>query len=571
VILDAADFNDAAAPPADVVVIGAGPAGIVVALEMARSGANVLIIESGLQSFSERIQKLADASDYDRKLHAPMSMATRRQVGGTSTIWGGRCVPYDPIDFDARAFIENADWPISYEELLPYYQRACNWMACGRSVFDTAQAPLLARPIVPGFIDGDVRNTNLERWSLPTNFGLEYKRQLESSRNIRLVTGLTCAEIVCLPGTSRVDHLECRTLDGSVAQIRGGRYVLAAGGLESTRLLLASTGPSGTTLGNHSDHLGRWYMGHLEGVIANVRFTTPPRQTLFGFERDIDGVYVRRRLSFSRDFQHERQLPNIVAWLANPDLADPKHASGILSFVYLALSSPLGKFFAPDAQRLSLKGEHVPGSPYYKAERGPVSKHLKNILRQPVATARFIFGFGILRFFPRRKSPGFFVYSPGNLYPLQYHGEHRPHRESRVTLADDRDELGMPKIRIDIRFSDEDIRGVIDAHQCWDEHLRRTGCGQVEYLHENPVDAVRVRAGGGFHQIGTTRMATNPDDGVVDSDLAVHGVENLFVLSSSTFVTSGQANSTFLIIILAVRLAEHLRRLGDADSAGSGS
>ncbi len=565
-ILNAKDLAEPVISQADVVVIGAGPAGIVVALEMARSGAEVLLIESGLQSFSERIQELADASDFDRNLHAPMSMATRRQVGGTSTIWGGRCVPYDPIDFDSRPFIDNAEWPISYEELLPYYERACTWMVIGRPVFDTRQAPHLARPLVPGFIDGDVRNTTLERWSLPTNFGREYKLQLQNANNIRLVTGLTCTQIVCLPDESSVDHLECRTLDGNAVQIRGRRYVLAAGGLESTRLLLASTGPDGTAIGNHSDHLGRWYMGHLEGVISNVRFTTPPRQTLFGFERDIDGVYVRRRLSFSRDFQHERQLPNIVAWLANREPADPRHASGVLSFVYLMLSSPLGKYMAPDAQRLSLKGEKIPGSPYGEAEQGPVSEHLKNIIRQPIATVRFIFSFGIGRFSGRRRSPGFFVYNSENVYPLQYHGEHRPHRDSRVTLADDRDELGMPKLRIDIRFTDEDVNGVIAAHQCWDEYLRRTGRGQVEYLHDHLGEAIMGRIGGGFHQIGTTRMATKPDDGVVDADLAVHGMENLSVISSSTFVTSGQANSTLLIVMLAVRLAEHLRHLDSADS-----
>jgi choline dehydrogenase-like flavoprotein len=561
VILDAKDLGETVLAPADVVVIGAGPAGIVVALEMARSGSDVRLIESGRPSYSERIQQLSDAAQYDHDLHAPLSIALRRQVGGTSTIWGGRCVPYDPIDFDSRDYMESTEWPIAYEDLLPFYERACLWTSVGRPVFDTAQAPQLSRPIVPGFIDGDVRNTTLERWSLPTNFGREYRDLLRGSKKIRLVTGLTCTEIVCAPGEARVDHLECRSLDGTVAQVRGRRYVLAAGGLEGTRLLLASTGPNGGALGNHSDHLGRWYMSHIEGVISNVHFTTPPRQTLFGIERDVDGVYVRRRLSFSREFQHERRLPNIVAWLANREPADPKHQSGVLSFVYLMLSSPLGKFVATDAQRRSLRGEKVPGSPYGEAEQGPVVAHLKNIIRQPIATVRFIFSFGIGRFLSRRSTPGFFIYSPRNVYPLQYHGEHRPHRDSRVTLADDRDELGVPKLRIDIRFSDEDVNGVIAAHECWDEYLRRTGCGEIEYLHDDLGEAILSRAGGGFHQIGTTRMATNPDDGVVDANLTVHGVDNLSVVSSSTFVTSGQANSTLLIVMLAIRLAEHLKSL----------
>ena len=81
-----------------------------------------------------------------------------------------------------------------------------------------------------------------------------------------------------------------------------GSDVVASGGLESTRLLMASTGPWGGQLGNESDHLGRWYMAHLEGVVANVQFTTPPRQTVYGYERDVDGVYIRRRFGFSREF-----------------------------------------------------------------------------------------------------------------------------------------------------------------------------------------------------------------------------------------------------------------------------
>jgi choline dehydrogenase-like flavoprotein len=560
VIVDAKTLINGDLSKADVIIIGAGPAGIVLALEVARGGASVWLIESGLATYSERIQKLADAAELDEELHAPMSIATRRQIGGTSSIWGGRCVPYDAIDLDPRSFIGDASWPLSYDDLLPYYERTCEWMACGRPVFDAADVPLPSS-IVPGLVDGHVRSSSLERWSLPTDFGREYRRHLESSNNIRLVTGLTCIEIACAPGASRIDHVVCRTLEGEEINLQGKQFVIAAGGLESTRLLLVSKGPDGSTMGNHSDQLGRWYMGHLEGVIANVHFTTPPRSTLFDYERDIDGVYVRRRLSFSRDYQHEQQLPNIVAWLANPELADPKHRSGILSFVYLALKSPLGKFFAPDAQRRSLTGEKVPGSPYGETKPGPIPQHLMNIVRQPIGTVRFMLGFGLKRFLPHRRSPGFFVYNADNVYPLQYHGEHRPDRDSRVTLSDERDELGMAKLRIDLRFSDDDFNGVVAAHRCWDEYLRDANCGKIEYLHDDLAAAVRSRAGGGFHQIGTTRMATNAADGVVDADLAVHGIENLYVASSSTFVTSGQANSTFLIVVLAVRLADRLRTL----------
>jgi choline dehydrogenase-like flavoprotein len=562
-IIDAEKIEPGTTLTGDLVVVGAGPAGIVVALEVASQGLEVVLIESGRESFSREVQALGDAGEWDSDLHAPMSIATRRQVGGASVIWGGRCVPFDPVDFDHRPHITDARWPVSYDDLTPYFQRACDWLVCGRPVFDAAMTDRLPRSIVPGFPNGEVRASALERWSLPTNFGTEYRQRLRESPQVRLVTGLTCTEIACDLDSSRVDHLNCRTLAGKSLTARASRYVLACGGLDTTRLLLASRGPNGEPIGNHSDHLGRWYMGHVEGVVANVRFLTPPRETVYDYVRDVDGVYVRHRISLAREFQHERELPNIVAWLANPELADPRHGSGALSVAYLALASPLGRLLAPDAQRLSLTGNKVPGAPYGPVQNeGSIREHLRNVVRNPAEAGHFVIGFGGERLGGRRpRLPGFFIGSPINLYPLQYHGEHIPHRESRVTLTPVRDGLGMPRLRIGLRFSEQDVEGVIRAHRQWDEYLRRTGYGRLEYLHDDLESAVTERIGGGFHQAGTTRMAARPEDGVVDRDLSVHGIPNLFVASSSTFVTSSQANSTFMIVVFAVRLAEHLRSL----------
>ncbi|MBV8735383.1 MAG: hypothetical protein JO120_11420 [Solirubrobacterales bacterium] len=117
----------------------------------------------------------------------------------------------------------------------------------------------------------------------------------------------------------------------------------------------------------------------------------------------------------------------------------------------------------------------------------------------------------------------------------------------------------MPRLNIDIRFSEDDVRGVVRAHRHWDEYLRRHGCGRIEYLHEDLEGAVEERLGAGFHQVGTTRMSASPRNGVLTPDLALHGFEDLFIVSSSALVTSGQANSTFMIVVLALRLADRLR------------
>ena len=412
-----------------------------------------------------------------------------------------------------------------------------------QAVFDSTQMPHLTRSLVPGFPDGDVRASTLERWSLPTNFGREYGSQIRQAARVRALTGLTCTRVACLGDESRVGHIVCRSLDGKQVQIHARAYVLACGGLETTRLLLASAGKAGRPLGDHSGHLGRWYMGHIEGVIANVRFSTPPRSTIFGYERDVDGTYIRRRLTISREAQHAHELPNVAAWLANPELADSRHRDGVLSFCYLALKSPIGHLMAPDAQRLSLTGEDVPGSPYGGAEQGPIRSHLLNVAGHPWSVARFAVAFGSGRFLPhKRRVPGFFVYNKQNLYPLQYHGEQVPNKDSRVTLADARSDVGMPKLRIDVKFSARDVDGISRTHELWDSYLKKSGLGRLEYLAADPKEVIWSRIGAGFHQLGTTRMAARPEDGVVDPDLAVHGLRNLFVASSSAFVTAGQAN-----------------------------
>jgi choline dehydrogenase-like flavoprotein len=535
---------------ADVAVVGAGPAGIVVALELARQGHSVLLIESGGDSPNDSVQQLGDLAGHD-PAHVEMLLATSRQIGGASNLWGGRCVPFDPIDFKPREIVGESRWPVAYHDLEPYFQRACDWCVCGEAVFDAREIPGLSeRSLIPGFPDEQVCASSLERWSLPTNFGREYRSALLDTPGLTLVTNLTCTEIVCDHAGRRVKHLRAQSLDGGRVTLSASRYVLACGGLEVTRLLFASNGHHPEGLGNHSGHLGRWYMAHVESRIARVRFTTPPAETIYDHERDSDGVYVRRRLTFSDDCQISERLPNVAMWLVNPDVSDPGHGSGVLSFVYLALASPLGRFFVAEGIRQA----HIKATLSISKRQ-----HLLNILRDLPTAARFAFAFGYRRFVKRgRKVPGFFVTSAANVYPLLYHGEHLPYRESCVEPASECDVLGMPRLKTHLRFADEDVAGVIHAHRLLDQYLRIHGLGQLEYIHDDSEAAIRAQLFGGYHQAGTTRMSTLPEDGVVDRNLAVHGFDDLYIASSSTFVTSGQANSTFMIIAFALRLADHL-------------
>jgi choline dehydrogenase-like flavoprotein len=538
---------------ADVAVVGAGPAGIVVALELARANHRVLLLESGGSDFVPEVQRLGDTVGGDRH-HVEMALATRRQLGGASNLWGGRCVPFDPIDFEPRPIAGAARWPVGHEEISRYLQRACDWCLCGSAAFDSGSVPeLAARSIVPGFLDGEVRASALERWSLPTNFGRVYRGALERSPSLQLERRLTCTEIVPRrrgDGGWSVDHLRARGTGGRVVAIRAKRYVLAAGGLESTRLLFASDREHPGGIGNHSGHLGRWYMAHVESRVARLHFTTPPDQTIYAHERDGDGVYVRRRFTLAREAQLDRRLPNAAMWLVNPEVGDPAHGSAILSFVYLMLSSPFGRYFVAEGIRQA----HIETS-----SSTTVRAHLRNVVSDLPGATAFALTFGYRRFLRRgRKVPGFFVRSAANVYPVLYHGEHLPHWESFVEPTAERDAYGMPRLSTHLHFSEEDVRSVRRAHEVLDRSLRVQGLGHVELLHDDVEGAVREQLFGGYHQAGTTRMSALSEDGVVDRNLAVHGFEDLFVASSSTFPTSSQANSTFMLIAFALRLADHL-------------
>ena len=117
----------------------------------------------------------------------------------------------------------------------------------------------------------------------------------------------------------------------------------------------------------------------------------------------------------------------------------------------------------------------------------------------------------------------------------------------------------MPRLNIDLRFSQADVDGILRFHEMWGDYLRRNGCGRLEYLSPDPSSAIWSRMGGGSHQLGTTRMALKAEDGVVNEHLAVHGMANLSVASSSVLLTSSQANPTFMVIVFALRLADRLK------------
>jgi hypothetical protein len=257
-------------------------------------------------------------------------------------------------------------------------------------------------------------------------------------------------------------------------------------------------------------------------------------------------VYVRRRFQFTKDFLKSKNLLNIAFWLDNPLYHDPTHKNGAMSFMYLAMISPiLGKKLAPPAIKYSVTKGKVSG----------LGQHFLNLLRdfpKSILTPINIF---CQRYLPKRKLPGVFLYNKQNTYALHFHSEQIPDKSNRMYLSENGSML-----KIEYNILDADVKAILELHKELDNYLQSINCGKLEYWYpENELEnAIRNNSKDGIHQSGTTRIADAPNEGVVDTNLKVFGTQNLYICSCSVFPTSGQANPTYFIGAFAVRMAHHL-------------
>ena len=291
-------------------------------------------------------------------------------------------------------------------------------------------------------------------------------------------------------------------------------------------------------------------MGHVIGEIADIVFADARLDAAFDFQLDGRGSFVRRRFTPSDRLILEEALPNIAFWPVVPPVADARHASGALSAVAMALSTPLlGRAIIPEA----IRARHVP-------DRIDWLPHARNVAGDLPATSRFLARFMRQRYFSEMRIPGYFLRNRARRYGLSYHAEQSPRPESRVELTRDADRLGLPRLRVDLRFARADAEAIARAHQRLASWLLASGFGRIEFRQpeSDRVAAIEALMSHGTHQIGTARMGFTRRDGVVDSDLRCFDCRNLFVLSSAVFPTSGQANPTLSVIAFAGRLAAKL-------------
>ena len=331
-------FEDARTVPAgkilqcDVCIVGGGPAGITIARELAGSSLQVILLEAGGWRETARARDLCIAVLPEPKSsHEPLEENRRRQWGGATSAWGGRCIPFDAIDFEKRPWVPHSGWPITKSELDPFYARALTLCEAGEYKFHTEEAfPEKQREMIAGFDGPDVVSNAMERWGPPTHFGKRYARELQSAANITVLFNANCLHIQLRPDGSCVEKIQVASFERNKFSVKAGSFVIACGGLETARLLLASNDVMTAGIGNHADKLGRHYMAHLFGAFAMARLRDNGAGFVYDLERDEEQVYCRHGVFGSRPRRSGRtRMLNVISFFFRPPLSRTVHRNAL--------------------------------------------------------------------------------------------------------------------------------------------------------------------------------------------------------------------------------------------------
>ncbi len=494
-------FLDARSVPAgttidtDLAIIGGGPAGIALALALADLPIRMLMLESGGLAYEEKTQALYDGSETGIP-YLKLEYSRLRYLGGSSNHWGGWCRPLERIDFEAREWLPHSGWPFGRREIEPYFSRAQAMCEAGPFIYDDPAKWTAAygAPIPLG--DGGVYTTysqfSKQRDSiLPTHFGERYGDDLKQIPDLSVMLHANVTDMKLAAGAGSLDRLDIATLQGNRFAVKPKYAVLAVGGIENARLLLASNDVMTAGIGNGHDLVGRFFADHpIPRETATVAVFNGAIASYYQLPQQTDGAIFRAAFAPRDAFQREREVLGSLATIEGEVQLDELGQSAV----------------AVTAGSLGIDAS---------------------------AMKAFTLGCGM---------------------------ELAPDPDRRLTLTGERDALGMPRLKLDMRISDTDFARYRDTIRELGRQLLAARSGMIRLNHKTREEWLKAMDWGNHH-MGTTRMHADPRRGVVDANSQVHGISNLYVAGSSIFPTYGASNPTMNMIALTLRLADHMKRV----------
>lgn len=514
---------------ADICIVGGGPAGIVLALELAKHNFSISILEGGGAEYSNSSQVLYEGTSSGQS-YFPLSATRLRYLGGSTGHWSGWCTPFTPYDFEKKEWIPNSGWPIQFEDVRPYYDIAQKYMQLNHFAYDEDDWESEYK----NCLKFNRQNLKALLWQFsapPINYGQAFQADLEQNAHISVYLNANATEVKLNETGAAVDSIDIKSLNGKSGKAQAKQFVLACGGIENARLMLASRTVNSAGVGNDKDQVGRYFMEHLQVESAKIAQFDSSKMASLKRKTSIDDSEVGTVFCVPDNRQSERFVGNGAAFIAAPSFHFKNN--GWQSFIML---------------RDALVARAMPQD---------LGKHLKKLIEDYDTFA------GILALRLRNISPSTRINAQGGIDVISI-SEQIPNPSSRITLNDKVNELGQPTANLHWQLSDFDKNTVRQTMILMASEFRRLNIGLIqleEWLLDPTPTTWDPRLRGGHHHMGTTRMSSHPGTGVVDSNCKVHGISNLSVAGSSVFPTGSFATPTLTIIALAARLSEHLKKI----------
>ena len=512
----------------DICIIGAGAAGITIARQFIGLSTRVCVLESGGFESEADSQLLAHGLNAGLPYY-PLIAARLRYFGGTTNHWAAYCRPFHDLDFETRAWVPHSGWPLSRSDLAFYYEDAGK--VCQLPTFDwntDAWQKQTAYPLLPLLGDRVVsRPVQIIHPKIFRRFGKVYREELRQATNITTYLYANTTELETDEVGKTVTRVHAACLSGTTFSVTARQIVLAAGGIENPRLLLLSNRRQPAGLGNQHDVVGRFFLEHPRFVAGLLQPTDPSLSVRFYQPHRGPAGRLRGYLSLPEELQRQEQLVDVQVRLI-PEI-DERYASALESRGVTSL-------------------KHLLQELWQKKTPDDLGKHVRNVVADIDDIASSTFWWARFR--------GEY---PLNQVKLITRVEQAPNPQSRVTLADERDQLGLRRAQLHWHLSPIDKHSIRRTLEIIGMECGRAGLGRVKILLSDDDTTWPSETRGGYHHMGTTRMHDDSKQGVVDRNCQIHGLSNVFVAGSSVFPTSGSGTPTLLLIALALRLADHLK------------
>ena len=486
-------------------IIGTGIGGGTLAKKLSEAGKEFILIEAGeFSGNSGNVNYSSVGRDFG--LRSTSSI----QIGGTSNLWHGVLAQLDAIDFIARDWIPFSGWPITYDDIKPFYNIAAELLGVEKPNYfcptnlDSAVVDQLAEV---KFNDNYLNHKVFQQPTKPLNFKDVVREICEGSTLQNLYYNSTALELISVD--DKITALKIGNLDGSFSTVEADVFIVAAGALETPRLLLNSK--------FKNNNIGRFLMDHPMGNLCQMEFLIPKKAPIYSDTKSSKNMKIKVGFELTEEKQESLRLPNHCFFLRPSFVKGIDNESEKIKMSLLSFKD--GSIGIQDILKLAKNPNAVRQILTYKFSLDVMLKYVD-------------------LFFVTEQTPNF---------------------SSQVRLSTIKDHWGYPISEVDWKVSASDIASIKDCFKLLLDDFFLSS--DVKFTHslddfnweENFTSAV--------HHVGTARMSDREELGVVDKNLNVFGKSNLYVCDGSVFTTAGNVNNGLTISALAVRLAKYLENI----------